>query len=109
MMPPGTPCPPPAHYTRREVCLQLWLFARVFETGYFRSIFDPNHFSVEPDQTPEEALSARRAGAEKLMGMGPRILQGDMAEVMAATKDPAKDTNLTTPRQALRADFGSAT
>lgn len=36
---------------------------------------------VEAHQTADEALSERVAGAEKIISMGSRMLQEDMAEV----------------------------
>lgn len=72
----------PLFITCREVSLQVWLFSRCFETTYFRSVFHPEYLKVEPDQTAEEALSEMYVEAEKLISMGPRMLQEDMAEVM---------------------------
>ncbi|CAM9257882.1 unnamed protein product [Pylaiella littoralis] len=68
-------------WATREVSLQLWLMARFFETGYMRSIFSPEHFSQGAHETQEDAMRARKADADKLTGMGARILQEDMAEV----------------------------
>jgi len=49
-----------------------------------RSIFHPEYFTVENDQTYDEAMATRKAQADKLMGMNARILQQDMAEVVAS-------------------------
>lgn len=66
---------------RREVSLQVWLFSRIFEMAYFRALFHPEYFAVEPHQTAEEAVVEIRAEAEKMIAAGQRILHEDMAEV----------------------------
>lgn len=81
---PSYPCTSllqPAPLLCREVFLQVWLFSRFFETSYFRTHFHPDYFVAEAHETPEMVLSQRKAGAEKLIAMGRRMLQEDMAEV----------------------------
>lgn len=65
----------------REVSLGVWVVARLFETKYFRRTFNPENFPAEPHLTPEEAMRSRQSAAASLIGMGPRMLEGDMAEV----------------------------
>lgn len=68
-------------FNPREISVTGWLVARMFETTKFRSLFHPGYFITPPDQTAAEAMQSRREEAHGLMGMGTRMLQGEMDEV----------------------------
>lgn len=67
----------------RELSFSTWLVCRMFEVQDLRKLFHPDYFAGE---TPEEAME-RRAKADRLVAMGSRVYQHDMAEVQQIRGD----------------------
>ena len=65
----------------REVSADVWIIARLFETGKFRALLHPEYFSKAPHDTLQWAMQARRAVVDQILSSRARLLQGDMAEV----------------------------